>query len=257
MPQATEPATSSRLLDIPGRYQTRYRLQGAIFRAAVDSDLLARSPVRPRSLGLAPIVKPERPTLTAAELLRPADAVPSRYRALVLLAGTVGLRWGEAIGLRVGDVDFRRRRVSVTQTVEEVAGHVRVAASTKSEASRRSFLPPAFVDGVAAHLAEHRPDAGPDDLVFLGPRGGILRRSFEARTFRPAVVAAGLPTRLTFHGLRHVATTRMIANNEHPKVIQFRLGHAGPAVSLGVYGHVPDDVDLAAARRLDALFTGS
>ncbi len=78
----------------------------AIFGAAVDSDLLARSPVRPRSLGLAPVQRPERPTLTADEVLRLAGTMPPRYRALVLLGGTVGLRWGEAIGLRVGDVDF-------------------------------------------------------------------------------------------------------------------------------------------------------
>ncbi|MBA2496696.1 MAG: tyrosine-type recombinase/integrase [Acidimicrobiia bacterium] len=72
--------------------------------------------------------------------------------------------------------------------------------------------------------------------------------------FHSAVAAAGLPRTLTFHGLRHVATTLMIANNEHPKVIQHRLGHADPAMSLGVYGHVSDDLDQAAAVRLDVLF---
>jgi integrase len=96
---------------------------------------------------------------------------------------------------------------------------------------------------------------GLEDLVFLGPKDGILRRSFEARMFRPAVLAATLPASLTFHGLRHVARTLMIANNVHPKVIQHRLGHADPAM-LGVYGHVPDDLDQAAAVRLDRLFGG-
>lgn len=92
--------------------------------------------------------------------------------------------------------------------------------------------------------------------MFLGPKGGILRRSFEARVFEPSVEAAGLPANLTFHGLRHVATTLMIASNEHPKVIQHRLGHADPAMSFGVYGHVRDDLDQAVARRLDGLFVG-
>jgi integrase len=229
----------------------------AIFGAAVDSDLLARSPVRPRTLGLAAARRPERPTLNAEELLRLADAMPPRYRVLALLAGTVGLRWGEAIGLRASDVDFLRRRLSVRQTVEEVSGHVRVVAATKSEAGKRTFALPAFlVDELAAHLTKHRPAADPEDLVFLGPKSGILRRSFEARVFKPAVEAAGLPENLTFHGLRHVATTLMITNNEHPKVIQHRLGHADPAMSLGVYGHVPDDLDQAAAERLDATFAG-
>lgn len=216
-----------------------------------------RSPVRPRSLGLAVVRRPDRPTLTAEELLRLAGSVPARYLALVLVAGTVGLRWGETIGLRVGDVDFLRRRVRVQQTVEEVSGHVRVVAATKSEAGKRAFALPAFlVDELADHLATHRPGVGPDDLVFVGPKGGILRRSFAARVFKTAVDAARLPDNLTFHGLRHVAQTLMIANNEHPKVIQHRLGHADPAMSLGVYGHVPDDLDQDVAGRLDRLFRG-
>ena len=90
--------------------------------------------------------------------------------------------------------------------------------------------------------------------MFLGPKGGILRRTFEARVFKSDVETAGPPSTLTFHGLRHVATTLMPADNEHPKVIQHRLGHADPAMSLGVYGHVPDDLDQAVADRLDGLF---
>ncbi|MBA2282003.1 MAG: site-specific integrase [Acidimicrobiia bacterium] len=230
----------------------------SIFAAAVDSDLLTRSPVRPRSLGLHVVRRPARPTLTPDEVRRLADAGPARYRALVLLAGTVGLRWGECVGLRVADVDFLRRRIRVEQTVEEISGHVRVVAATKSEAGKRSFALPEFlVDELAAHLATHRQGVAPDDLVFLGPKGGILRRTFEARVFKPAVDAAGLPENLTFHGLRHVATTLMIANNEHQKVIQHRLGHADPAMSLGVYGHVPDTLDQEAAGRLHWLFTAA
>jgi integrase len=146
----------------------------AIFGAAVDSDLLARSPVRPRSLGLATVKWPERATLSADELLCLARAMPARYRALVLLAGTVGLRWGEAIGLRVGDVDFLRRRLTVRQTVEEVTGRIRVVADTKSEAGQRTVALPTFlVDELAAHVAAHRAGARPEDLVFLGPKGGV------------------------------------------------------------------------------------
>jgi len=99
----------------------------------------------------------------------------------------------------------------------------------------------------------HRGPVGPDDLVFLGPKGGVLRRAFEQRTFKPAVASAGLPSALTFHGLRHVAATLMVANNEHPRVIQHRLGHTDPTLSMGLYAHVPDDADRAAADHLQRL----
>ncbi len=230
----------------------------AIFTAAVDMDLIVKSPVRPRTLGLQPITRRERPTLSPEELYRLADEVPDHCRALVLIAGVVGLRWGEAVGLRLCDVDLGERMLRVEQSVEEVSGQVRVVPELKSSASRRRFaIPQVLADEIAAHIKRHRPDAAPDDLLFIGSRGGIMRRSFTGRTFKDAVRRAGLPDTLNFHGLRHVATSLMVANNEHPRVIQHRLGHADPGMSMRVYAHVPQDSDREAADRLGALLGNS
>ncbi len=92
------------------------------------------------------------------------------------MAGALGLRWSECAGLRVGDVDFLRRMLSVRQTIAEVEGRL-IVAETKSRSSRRTLSVPAFlVDELAGHLADNRPGAGPDDLVFTSPGGGPLRR---------------------------------------------------------------------------------
>lgn len=223
----------------------------AIFTAAVDMDLIVKSPVRPRTLGLQPITRRERPTLSPEELYRLAGEVPDHCRALILIAGVVGLRWGEAVGLRLCDVDLEERTLRVEQSIEEVSGQVRVVPELKSSASRRRFaIPQVLADEIATHIERHRPDAGPDDLLFVGSRGGILRRSFTGRTFKDAVRRAGLPETLNFHGLRHVATSLMVANNEHPRVIQHRLGHADPHISMSVYAHVAPGLDRAAADRL-------
>lgn len=204
-------------------------------------DLIVKSPVRPRTLGLQPITRRERPTLSAEELYRLAGEVPDHCRALILIAGVVGLRWGEAIALRLCDVDLEERMLRVEQSVEEVSGQVRVVPELlKSSASRRRFaIPQVLADEIASHIDRHRRDAGPDDLLFIGSRGGTMRRSFTGRTFKDAVRRAGLPETLNFHGLRHVATSLMVANNEHPRVIQHRLGHADPHISMSVYAHVP------------------
>lgn len=114
---------------------------------------------------------------------------------------------------------------------------------------------PAFLlDELSRHLAEHRNRPEVDELLFVGPKGGALRRSFAARTFTPAVAAAGLDPRLTFHGLRHVATSLMVASGEHPRVIQQRLGHATSRLSMELYAHVPEAADRQAATRPDAEF---
>lgn len=140
---------------------------------------------------------------------------------------------GELVA-RIGvicDIDFLRRTLHVRQTIAGVNGVLSVA-EVKSRSSRRSLAIPAFMaEALADHLAEHRAGAAGDDLVFTGPEGGPLRRSFEARVLKPAVSKAGLDRALTFHGLRHVATSLMVEAGEHPRVVQARLGHATARLS--------------------------
>ena len=44
----------------------------------------------------------------------------------------------------------------------------------------------------------------------------------------------------------------LVAEGEHPKTIQDRLGHASITTTLGTYGHLLDGLEEAAAERLDA-----
>lgn len=228
----------------------------AVLNAAVDADLLARSPAR--RVRLPRVRPPERVTLGPAELIRLADAVPARYRALVLVGGVLGLRWGEAIGLRVCDIDFMRRTVTVTQVVEEVAGQIGiVVGEAKSTDSLRTVAAPGFlIEELARHLAEHQADVAGDReaLVFVGPRGGLLRRRFAERTFKPAVERAGLDPSITFHGLRHVAMSILVDENVHPRVMQSRAGHASSRLTLELYAHVTGGADLDAADALESRF---
>lgn len=230
----------------------------ALFAAAVDAELLVRSPVRRKLLAIGEPTAKDRPHLEPAQLVQLADAVHARGRALVLVAGVIGLRWCELGGLRVRDVDFLRRRISIVQTLEEVAGVTTIVDATKTEAGRRTIAVPAFVtDAIAAHLASHRPGIEPDDLVFVGPRGGLLRRSFGTRAFRPAVTATELPAGLTFHGLRHVAATYLEEVNAPLRVRQHRLGHSPQGVTLRTYTHVPEALDKSVADRLADMFASA
>jgi integrase len=239
----------------PATVRTNLGVLNAVLNAAVDAELIARSPGR----GIRMVGGPsrERPTLTLGELSRLAEEVPGEYRALILVAGIMGLRWSEAVGLRVGDVDFLRRTLAVRQTIAEVEGRLLVA-ETKSRSSRRTLSVPRFLtEELAEHLARHRPGAIPTDLVFTNPEGGPLRRYFAERVFNPAVKRAGLDPALTFHGLRHVATSLSFAQGEHPRVIQARLGHATARLSMELYAHVPEATDRDVATHLDERWKAS
>ena len=95
------------------------------------------------------------------------------------------------------------------------------------------------------------------DLVFSAPSGGPIRRNnFRRRIWLPAVEkSVGRPC--TFHDLRHSHAALLIAQGEHPKVIQERLGHASIKTTLDTYGHLFEGLDGAAADRLEATFAAA
>jgi integrase len=70
--------------------------------------------------GASTVHTPERPTATVQEVYDLADAMQPRYRALVLMAGFLGLRWGELIGLHRRDIDLDRGAVRVRRAVAEL-----------------------------------------------------------------------------------------------------------------------------------------
>lgn len=70
-----------------------------------------------------PALKPARArALETHEVARLTEAVDERYRALILTLAYRGLRIGEAVALRVGDIDLLRGELTVSKTLSEVGG---------------------------------------------------------------------------------------------------------------------------------------
>jgi integrase len=235
----------------PTTVRTNYGVLRAILSAAVAADLLAVSPCR--GVRLPAHARKDIRFLSADELERLADAMPKQYRPMVYLAGVLGLRWSEVAGLRAGRIDFQRKTLEVVETCTEVNGKV-VFGPVKTKSSRRTLnVPPFVVDILAAHLAD-RSHVAPDDLVFVAPEGGPLRRStFRIRVFDPAVKRAGLEG-LTFHGLRHTAAGLLIEAGAHIETIKQRLGHSSIRVTSDVYGSLLPSVDEGVTTALERRF---
>ncbi|MGW5850403.1 hypothetical protein ACWFQ8_21055 [Streptomyces sp. NPDC055254] len=69
-----------------------YALLRAILGTARSDELIRRNPCQVK--GASSVHTPERPTATVKEVYALAEAIQPRYRALVLMAGFLGLRWG-------------------------------------------------------------------------------------------------------------------------------------------------------------------
>ncbi|WP_407703616.1 tyrosine-type recombinase/integrase [Streptomyces triticagri] len=142
----------------------------AIMNTAVDDGLIQRNPCRIKGAGNA--VSAERPFLSADEVYRLAGEVPSRYRALILLAAFTGLRFGELAALQRRDIDLDQRTISVRRALAETRSDGLLIKTPKSAAGVRTVaFPASLTTELAAHLAEYA-DAGRTGLVFVGPLGG-------------------------------------------------------------------------------------
>ena len=190
--------------------------------------------------------------LTAEQVIDLSAAMQAPYGTLVTFAAYSGLRAGEIGGLRVGRLDLLRGSVDVAEALKDTAGHLHFGP-TKNHERRTVRLPRFLCDLLGAYMAD-RPNSA-SDLVFTSPRGAPLRHNaFYRRQFKPAVVAAGLPSALRFHDLRHTCAALLIAQGAHPRAIMERLGHSSITVTIDTYGHLFPALDEALSEGLERTY---
>jgi integrase len=69
------------------------------------------------------------------------------------------------------------------------------------------------------------------------------------------LTAAGVP-RVRFHDLRHTAATLLLTQGVDPRTIMETLGHSQISLTLNTYSHVMPALQIDAAEKLDAVFSG-
>lgn len=177
-----------------------------------------------------PAVSDQERTLRIAEDLQ--DAV------LVRTASYAGLRLGELLALRWGDIDFSRSTITVRRAIS--GG---VESSTKSGRIRRVPLPDQLA--VALDRLSRRGDYTSDgDLVFCNALGRTLDGSALRRRYKAARDAVGL-RELRFHDLRHTYGSNLAAAGVDLVTIQAAMGH-GALATTSRYLHARDASEQAA-----------
>jgi integrase len=204
---------------------------------AVNDDLLPGNPAlkvrKPKAK--KPQMQVLDPDQVAAFL---GGARRDRLFALYLTALDSGARPGELFALLWSDIDLEARYLSVTKSLEEINGFLRIKEAKTAKGRRRVDLSPATV----AALADHRKDmlaagfsAGP---VFTDTEGGYLRQSnLRKNSFKPILVRAGLPD-IRLYDLRHTCATLLLLADVPAKVVSERLGHSSVTLTLETYSHV-------------------
>ncbi|MCZ7628039.1 MAG: site-specific integrase [Microthrixaceae bacterium] len=149
-----------------------YRLLRSILATAVEDGLIPSNPCTIKGAGVEPA--DERPIPTVAQVHDLVEQLPERMRCVVLLAAFVGLRRGEILGLRRGDIDLDLREIAIVRQ-RPLDGHGNhLVGPPKSEAGRRVLdIPKSLIADLRNHLDDYA-QAGDDGCVFTGQKGGPL-----------------------------------------------------------------------------------
>lgn len=212
-----------------------YRLVHSIFNTAVDDLLIRRNPCRIKGAGQDKAN--ERSALTIDQVFTVADAIQPRYRLLILLGALTSLRFGEFAALRRKDIDLDRGELRVQRSQAELKHGRTIIKDPKSEAGKRSVaIPEVVLTDLRDHLDKFA-EAGPDGRIFIGPKGGPLRRRNFLRLWRKALADAKIEKEdVHFHDLRHTGNALAAATGASTKELMARMGHSSVRAAL-IYQH--------------------
>lgn len=211
----------------------------------VDAPRIERKPVNP---------------LTPEEARKFLGAIRGhRLEALFTVALALGLRQGEALGLRWEDVDYVAGTLRVRNQLQRIDRKL-VLVPPKTAKSRRTLVMPALI---VESLREHEKrqvaeklwagssweEAG---LVFANRTGGPTQARRVIEQFHALLEETGM-RHIRFHDLRHSCATLLLVQGVSPRVVMEVLGHSEIAITMNAYSHVVPELQREAAQRMQAI----
>jgi integrase len=205
------------------------------------------------------VTRREVPALTPADariLLDPARG--DRLEALYSVALALGLRQGEALGLKWADINLETGVLRVRRASQRVPHQGTQLVETKTERSRRTLvMPPIVINTLCAHRGRQvieRLAAGERwvdlDLVFPSERGTLADGPNVTHRFHKLLKRADLPA-MRFHDLRHACASLLLVQEVHPRVVMETLGHSQISLTMNTYSHVLPVLQREAADRME------
>jgi integrase len=182
--------------------------------------------------------------LTVEEIRQLLDQLGEPYRTMAILAACLGLRVGEILGLKWGDVDLLRGTLEIRRTVYQY--HIGPAKTAYSEAALP--LAPEVVSALQNWLsqAKYRSE---EDFVFPSASGGPRDADkLRGNVLQPAADRAKIG-KIGWHSLRHSFATALDVAGARMKVAQELMRHSSITTTMDVYtGTVERDKRETAGR---------
>jgi integrase len=198
------------------------------------------------------ILTPEQ----VAEFVTILDDHPLTAPAITALF--TGLRRGELLALRWGNVDLDNEIIKVRESLEQTKAGLRFKPPKSRAGVRDVTLPAIVTDTLVAQrkrLLEQRLLLGlgklaDKDFVFPAWDASPQWPNVFGTAWSRLAAARGLA--VSFHELRHTHASQLIDHGVDVVTISKRLGHSSAAITLSVYAHLYRKDDSKAAAAIDA-----
>ncbi|GGS73406.1 site-specific integrase [Planobispora rosea] len=177
------------------------------------------------------------------------------YPVYVLVL-VLGLRLGEALGLRWEDVDLGNAEMTIGWQLQRVAGQL-LHRQTKTDASDATLpFPEIVTTALRARRRAHdvaREAAGDSwqetGLVFTTASGRPVEPSNFRRSFARACDRAGV-RKVNVHATRKTCASLLVALDVHPRVAMQILRHSQISVTMNIYSEVSSEETRKALKKL-------
>jgi integrase len=209
----------------------------------------------------------ETPTFTIDEGLRFLTAAEGdRLGAMFMIMLSLGLREGEAAGLKVDDIDLDGRVLHVRRSLQwsKLPGQGEgswIDRPPKAKSKRDLPITETIRSGIIRHVARREHDAvsiknwKDSGYLFVSVTGAPLHPRNMLSAFHRLCDAAQVP-RVRIHDTRHTCGTLLHAQGADPFIIQRVLGHS-QLTTTRRYTHVPLSVTKSALAALESAFQGA
>lgn len=169
----------------------------------------------------------------------------------IMLAGCLGLRRSEALGMRWSRIDFANKTVLLDTKIVEYKEKGKTVIETveemKNKSSRRTLIIPDHVFEMLVELQEKQAlyrkmfkssySRKYDDYVCVNQLGELIKPSYVTSHFHDLIESLGL-RKIRFHDLRHTFASLMLSNDVELIKVSNVLGHSDISTTANIYAHL-------------------
>lgn len=236
---------------------TYHVLRGPLDKAVL-AGVIQRNPcvgiILPKGRKKAPVIYDE------AEIKRLIQAAKGTEMELVIdIELCIGVRRGELPGLQWGGIDRQNHQIHICRNRVAVNGKSVVKQPKTAAGFRTVDVPEKLLQKLHKHrlnCMENKIRLGgkytESDFIIVHPDGKPIYPEYISQMFTKLQEAANLP-KCRFHDLSHLCASIMLKQGVDVKVAQQILGHAGVAITLNIYTHVPPSSARESAEKIGAM----